>query len=141
MESYVRAYGAECPSCRRPLPGPADHCPWCRVPLRLGVKITELYLLAWGIVLTASVLVAGCGLLMLFCVIRTPNLLDRGDILYRLAIGGICGLGVVMAIASVLLVLTRRAFCRLPRPAQWSLATVALVILLGCLVGIGIWVR
>jgi uncharacterized membrane protein len=141
LETYVRAYGGICPSCRQSLTAPAEHCLRCGVPLRLGVKITELYLLAWGIALTTSLLTAGCGLLVLFCVARRPSLLSRGDLLYRCGISGTCVLGILMAAAALVLLLTRRSFCRLIRSVQWALAALTIASAAICAAAVSIWVR
>jgi hypothetical protein len=134
--SFVRSYGAACPSCRRTLGEPEPQCPRCGVELRLGVKIPQLYLLAWGITLTTCAVMAGCGLFLLFLIARRPSNLHRGDWVEFSVLVTVCGLGVLMAVAAVVLAGWRQGFCRLPRWTQWLLAGGALCLLLMGAVGL-----
>jgi hypothetical protein len=136
LTSYVRMYGAMCPSCRRTLAETAGRCPKCGAELRLGVKIPQMFLLAWGTTLAACAVQAGCGLFLLFLIMRRPFLLRRGDWAYVSVLLTVCSLGALTAVAAVVLAGCRRRFCRWPRPVQWLLAAGAVGVLMMGAVGL-----
>src|SRR4051794_5568084 len=65
LSSYVRTFSANCPVCRMALAEDRSDCPRCRFELRLGLKVREVYLAAWGVSLGGALVVAGFGLFIL----------------------------------------------------------------------------
>jgi hypothetical protein len=119
LSHYLKAFPSACPLCRRPLSLESAACGHCGSKLRLGLKAIEPYLIAWGLTLGGAAVTAGFGIfLLLLMLVRTPSLSSWVTMMF-FAIGA---LGLMMACASVLLVVLRRPFVRLPRGVQWGIA-------------------
>lgn len=129
LEIFIAEHAPRCPVCRGSLSRERPECTRCGDSVRLGLKVTEAYLLAWGTSVVASALMAGCGLFLLTLILRRPQILERGEMLKAVMIAA-CGIGVLAAIAEISLVWGRRLFCRLPRWAQCVIAAGVLGLLI-----------
>ena len=119
LAEYVKTFGGSCPLCRTPLLPGNERCTRCRSELRLGLKVLEAYLLAWGVALGAAAITSGFGLFMLLLFLRRPHLSNERETVVILCV---CGLGVLMSAVTGLLLAMRKRFYRLARITQWSLA-------------------
>jgi hypothetical protein len=119
LTEYVKSFGGTCPLCRAPLVAGELHCTRCRSELQLGLKVLELYLLAWGMALGATAVMAGFGLFLLLLILRRPHFRDAAETIIVL---GNCFMGLMMALSTITLLVFRRRFCRLPRISQWVVA-------------------
>jgi hypothetical protein len=121
LSNYLKAFPSACPLCRRPLVPERAACGYCGSRLRLGLKAIEPYLIAWGLTLGGAAVTAGFGMfLLLLMLMRMPSASNWVMMTYF----GMGVLGLIMAGVSVLLLVLRRAFVRLPRVVQWGIALV-----------------
>jgi hypothetical protein len=101
--------------------------------------MTEPFLLAWGGALTAAILTAGCGLIILFVVVVRSYMPPSSEA--RLTFIGLSIAGVVMTVGAVMLLVARRKFCRLTRWAQWVVTALVMLVMVLCMTAAVIWVR
>jgi nitrate reductase gamma subunit len=132
LQAFCRDYVPACPGCRASLSDATDRCPRCRLELRLGTKILEPYLAAWGTAMGAFGIIAGCGLFLLMLIVRRPFIVARmwsshdpkPIVILCAAAGGVLG-----AIVTAVLIARRRHFCRIRRAGQWAAAAAAISVL------------
>ncbi len=139
---FIETFGAPCPACATPLVVPADACPKCRTQLRLGMKITESYLLAWGICIATSGLMAGFGMFLLFLFLLRGNPpTSRDPFITTIICYANMSAGAFMTLAMIFLLAARKVFCRWPRRVQWIMASATLMMLAAMVVSFGWTVR
>jgi len=137
LTSYITAYRPACPICGRPLLLHGLACSRCHMVIRLGLRAaSRLYRLAWGIAVASSALCAGCGLFLLLLILRRPQNLHRGDILYQAILVANCVLGVFQVAATLALLVFRRWFCRWPWAVRWGVAALFAGILVASVISL-----
>jgi hypothetical protein len=139
LEVFVRNYRPACPVCRSsPLILYGSRCAGCGYEVQLAVKVTEIFLLAWGLALASLAIVAGCGIFLLLLVCIRPTILDQGSTIAAGVMLANCAAGVLAAILTVALGLMRRRFCRFPQGVQWFLVAATFFVMLVCAVSLGL---
>ena len=125
LVDYLRERDVRCPLCSYNLRGlQATRCPECGRGLRLGVWLAEPRLAAWVVALSASLLPAGVGVLLVVAVITSGWSTIR-DMPNSLSIA--TGFFVAFIPVAAAVALLRRRFLRLSQGRQWLLATLLLL--------------
>jgi hypothetical protein len=132
LQTFVEQYRAECPSCRRQLVAAGDQCPFCGLKYRLGLKVVEAYLLAWGATLGCLALNAGLGMFLLFLILHDMKL---GGSFKEWVVFGVALEGTFSLVPVVLLLAFRKRFCSIARWLQWVGAAISAIVLV-CAAGL-----